>query len=325
MAILKDLIVQGTSRFLNNVTGTNITADIFVKSGGTSAQFLKADGSVDSNTYATSSSLGSYLPIAGGTLTGPLGIPGTSTASDTTKGINFTYSTSTGHIGMSTALGIYSSGSIIMRPNGASSSATGSGSLTLSSSGITAEQTITAEGFKKSGGTSAQFLKADGSVDSNTYITQVGNTTSGAVTVSSAGATIGTSDTTIATIGGVDIKAKIGSYAAASHSHTKIGYVDSRSTAVTPTDAVAINGVQLDFKTAANGGLGGTYNGVLTLDMYSDASGGYPIQLGWDTALDANNTKNICVRTAKSATEWNTWRAIADTELTTNEINTICV
>lgn len=171
MAILKDLIVQGTSRFLNNVTGTNITADSFVKSGGTSAQFLKADGSVDSNTYATTSSLGSYLPLTGGTLTGALGIPGTSTASDTTKGINFTYSTSTGHIGMSTALGIYSSGSIIMRPNGASSSATGSGSLTLSSSGITAEQTITAEGFKKSGGTSAQFLKADGSVDSNSYVT----------------------------------------------------------------------------------------------------------------------------------------------------------
>ena len=136
---------------------------------------------------------------------------------------------------------------------------------------------------------------------------------------------IGTSLTTIGTIGGVNIQAKIGSYAAASHSHTKIGYVDSRSTAVTPTDAVAINGVQLDFKTAANGGLGGTYNGVLTLDMYSDASGGYPIQLGWDTALDANNTKNICVRTAKSATEWNTWRALADTELTTTEINTICV
>lgn len=30
----------------------DITGNSFVKSGGTSSQFLKADGSVDSNTYA---------------------------------------------------------------------------------------------------------------------------------------------------------------------------------------------------------------------------------------------------------------------------------
>lgn len=35
----------------------DITASSFVKSGGTSAQFLKADGSVDSNTYATTTDL----------------------------------------------------------------------------------------------------------------------------------------------------------------------------------------------------------------------------------------------------------------------------
>jgi len=48
----------------------NITANAFVKSGGTSSQFLKADGSVDSATYVTSSALSSYLPLTGGTLTG---------------------------------------------------------------------------------------------------------------------------------------------------------------------------------------------------------------------------------------------------------------
>lgn len=48
----------------------SITASKFIKSGGTSAQFLKADGSVDSNTYATTTSLGSYLPLAGGMMTG---------------------------------------------------------------------------------------------------------------------------------------------------------------------------------------------------------------------------------------------------------------
>ena len=39
-----------------NFSAGTITAASFVKSGGTSSQFLKADGSVDSNTYLTSSS-----------------------------------------------------------------------------------------------------------------------------------------------------------------------------------------------------------------------------------------------------------------------------
>jgi hypothetical protein len=44
-----------------------------IKSGGTSGEFLKADGSVDSNTYLTSGSVsGVYLPLSGGTLTGAL-------------------------------------------------------------------------------------------------------------------------------------------------------------------------------------------------------------------------------------------------------------
>jgi hypothetical protein len=42
---------------------SSLTANSFIKSSGTSAQFLKADGSVDST---------AYLPLAGGTLTGAL-------------------------------------------------------------------------------------------------------------------------------------------------------------------------------------------------------------------------------------------------------------
>ena len=38
----------------------NITANSFIKNGGTSYQFLKADGSVDSNTYLTTSALSPY-------------------------------------------------------------------------------------------------------------------------------------------------------------------------------------------------------------------------------------------------------------------------
>jgi hypothetical protein len=43
------LDVSGTGRFTST-----LTANSFVKSGGTSSQFLKADGSVDTNTYLTS-------------------------------------------------------------------------------------------------------------------------------------------------------------------------------------------------------------------------------------------------------------------------------
>jgi len=89
-----------------NVSGI-VTATSFVKSGGTSSQFLKADGSVDSNTYLTTE---------------------TQTLDDVTS------------LGNSTSNGI--------------------------SVGV-----LTATSIKRSGGTSSQFLKADGSVDSNTYLT----------------------------------------------------------------------------------------------------------------------------------------------------------
>ena len=52
MANLKNLIVQGASRFIGDVTGEK-----FIIDGGTSSQFLKADGSVDNTTYLTSSSI----------------------------------------------------------------------------------------------------------------------------------------------------------------------------------------------------------------------------------------------------------------------------
>lgn len=55
-----------------NYTGS-LEAASFVKTGGTSSQFLKADGSVDENSYCTSEHThDAYLPLAGGTMTGRL-------------------------------------------------------------------------------------------------------------------------------------------------------------------------------------------------------------------------------------------------------------
>lgn len=50
----------------------SLTANAIIKKGGLSTQFLKADGSIDSNTYALSSALGSYLPLTGGKMTGTI-------------------------------------------------------------------------------------------------------------------------------------------------------------------------------------------------------------------------------------------------------------
>jgi hypothetical protein len=72
---------NGEGLYINKTSGSGNAATIIgtlnattlVKSGGTSSQFLKADGSVDSSTYLTTSSASStYLPLAGGTLTGAL-------------------------------------------------------------------------------------------------------------------------------------------------------------------------------------------------------------------------------------------------------------
>ena len=64
---------NGTTKVTGAFTTTgNITGNKIIKSGGTSSQFLKADGSVDSNTYLTShQSLANYVTLNGDqTITG---------------------------------------------------------------------------------------------------------------------------------------------------------------------------------------------------------------------------------------------------------------
>ncbi len=277
-----------------DMQGHNITAGSLIKQGGTSAQFLKADGSVDSSVYVTASSttvftnksgnvsqwsndsgyitsaaLTGYLPLAGGTLTGQLNGTGISlsgslvTAMDVyiangnslyfRNGANNAYlsvislnssdkviidasgnGTAIGGGGVVT-IGLTAgtpTGTILAQtasfktmavpsavnggqtqwsygPNAASrgwiavsdcygngdfgflqsTTQTGTtyvnkliigaaGDLTIGSVPGTGTGAVYASGFIKAGGTSAQFLKADGSVDSNTYLTSAGAVTS---------------------------------------------------------------------------------------------------------------------------------------------------
>jgi len=196
----------------------NISANSFVKIGGTSSQFLKADGSVDTNVYITSSSLtpytlttttsaisgslqnqlnnlsanyttrtevsavsgnlqnqinnnnnklSAYLPLSGGTLTGIL--KGTSvSASGNVSGANF--------VGNLNGFKNVDFGNECIIANGYSNSV---GNLYINYRGATsaikqynfcnglstgAYSGILASAFVKNGGTSAQYLKADGSV-----------------------------------------------------------------------------------------------------------------------------------------------------------------
>jgi hypothetical protein len=71
--------VGGATTLYGALTGTSasfissVTASSIIKSGGTSTQFLKADGSVDSSTYLTSASLSGYVPYTGATTSVNLG------------------------------------------------------------------------------------------------------------------------------------------------------------------------------------------------------------------------------------------------------------
>jgi hypothetical protein len=144
----------------------------FVRDGGTSSQFLKADGSVDGTTY---------LPLAGGTLTGSLfGTNATfsqSTSENTLYGYNGKIAGTGVSAGAANGLAAYFTNNSttypVIRIIGLSNTnlieglnTSGTATFTVSSAG-----NVTANSFIKSGGTSSQFLKADGSVDSSTYAT----------------------------------------------------------------------------------------------------------------------------------------------------------
>jgi hypothetical protein len=50
-----------------NLGSNNVNANAFIKLGGTSSQFLKADGTVDNNTYLTSATISGLVPYTGAT------------------------------------------------------------------------------------------------------------------------------------------------------------------------------------------------------------------------------------------------------------------
>lgn len=86
-----------------NSTHAGIQASFFKKVSGTSSQFLKADGSVDSNVYLTQSSTDTrYVLKTGDTMTGNLDVPFISTAVNPDNQGNYFYSSDDNFIRRST-------------------------------------------------------------------------------------------------------------------------------------------------------------------------------------------------------------------------------
>jgi hypothetical protein len=254
---------------------SSVTANSFIKSGGTSTQFLKADGSVDSTSYGTGTvtSVGLSSATSGVTIgSSPVTTSGTitlaiATASGSQNGLlsstdwttfnnkqnaltnpvtgtgttnylpKFTGSTTIGNSNISDdGSGIIVTGGTSMTGgwnrntileatypvlvynsngskwagigydynaglriwvNASSSDATlgANNVLFIDNSGAaTFSSSVTANSFIKSGGTSSQFLKADGSVDSTSYGT--GTVTSVGLSSATSGVTIGSSPVT---------------------------------------------------------------------------------------------------------------------------------
>jgi hypothetical protein len=222
----------------NGSTTTNaITTLAYIKSGGLSTQFLKADGSIDSNTYITAA--GAVTSITGTAnqinASSPVGAVILSLPQDIATTSNVIFANISGAQGNFTGRvrSTVASGVVLINSGSATTGAlyqqyvNSSGSLTMGvessvgnavfSAGVTPYATVigngvampmifytnnagrytisaagnnswtgagvfassvTASSIIKSGGLSTQFLKADGSIDSNTYITAAGAVTS---------------------------------------------------------------------------------------------------------------------------------------------------
>ena len=157
-----------------NLGSYNITANSFIKAGGTSSQFLKADGSVDSNIYVGISNTQ--------TITGLKTFSNTLTLTNVANTLSDPDKFLVLNGGNAVA---YRTGAQVLSDIGGADAASYvpyTGATSNVNLGI---YDVIADAFIKSGGTSSQFLKADGSVDGNSYVTvSTTQTISGAKTFS---------------------------------------------------------------------------------------------------------------------------------------------
>lgn len=157
------LTLTGALSGTSAVFSSSVTASSFIKTSGTSTQFLKADGSSDSTTYVIN---------AGGNLSSAAGILSARPASSAAG--KFYYATDTGaeyydngttwDLAVGALTGDVTSSA---KSNSTTVTAIQNKSITLGTGFLRYSGTS----FSFITGTSSQFIKADGSLDSNTYLT----------------------------------------------------------------------------------------------------------------------------------------------------------
>jgi hypothetical protein len=151
-----------------------ITSSSFIKNEGLSSQFLKADGSVDENKYATQTDLDLKAPLVSPNLTGtptsPTADPETSTTQIATTAFVNAAASSSKFVDLTTdqtiagkktfTADIFTSNDLMV-----------AGDIKLANNLLVYRNVETSGAFIKVNGLGTQFLKADGSVDSNSYLT----------------------------------------------------------------------------------------------------------------------------------------------------------
>jgi hypothetical protein len=169
--------ISGSLTFTGDVTGSGTTGSTttltLANSGVTTGTYTKvtvdAKGRVTTGTTLSAGDIPSlnYLPISGGTLTGNLIIwPGTNASYG--AGLKFR---NDGYAHYTVGV---KGNTFVLSNTGADGSVVWSASITdlitvTSAGNVTTLGSVTASSIIKSGGTSSQFLKADGSIDSTTY------------------------------------------------------------------------------------------------------------------------------------------------------------
>ena len=161
---------------------------------------------------------------------------------------------------------------------------------------------VTASSFVKTGGTSSQFLKADGSVDTSTYATQsyVGLSTVGLASVSYVNTQVG-----LATVGLASV-----SYVNTQVGLSTVGLLTATGSGINLTGIVtsiaAGSGISIDQSTGrvtitATGGGGGGETLDATLALGSSSSRGMSVGVVTATSLNVTGVSTLGISSASSS------------------------
>ena len=321
---------SGEGIYVNKTSGSGNAATIIgtlnattlVKSGGTSSQFLMADGSVNTSVLPS----GAYLPLTGGTLTGALtGTSATFSAAITsTMGNNAVIfnaaSATTGYQYMNMQ---NTSGRLYMGIEGSTAAqltigntaySTTFGSITAtdlflatnqtarlkidgSTGAATFSSTVTASSLIKSGGTSSEFLKADGTVDSTAYGT-------GTVT-SVAALTLGTSGTDLSSTVANGTTTPVITLNVPDASATARGVVTTGTQTISGNKTFSVD-LKVNGLNIGKGGGSIATNTSIGVDALTSNTTGLANTAIGKSALNANTDGNFNTAVGSSSLQYNT-------------------